>query len=107
MASLSGYRGQSLVEESREEHDAAYGENESALVIELRVREVVEEELGQREPEEREAGEPQHAQVAGQSGVERDQRDHAPEGRDRRVAALEVGLEAGLADPLEEPEDRQ
>ena len=81
--------------------------NESDRARELEVREVVEEELGEADPEEPEAGEPDGPRAADEAEGEEAEPDRAPDCADGGVASLEVRLDRRLRDELGELENTE
>ena len=96
-----------LVEEPGEQEDGAHRQERERTRHRAERAQVVEEELPEREREEPEAGYAQQPRAAPQADDERDEGDRAPEGADGRVAALELGLPAGVGERRDEPEERQ
>ena len=76
---------------SRDQEYRADGQERERPRDRAQEREVVEEELREREPEEAEADDAKPVEAALEADVEDREAEQAPEGADRRVAALEVG----------------
>src|SRR5215208_1274871 len=108
VALLTGFA-EPLVEEAGEEQDAADGEERERPRHRVQPAEVVEEDLRQADAEDREPGQAKPLVVALEPDVERDQAERAPHGADRRMPALERGVDVRtelLGEP-EEPERRR
>src|SRR5215471_373012 len=96
-----------LVEEAAEQEDSPDREERERPRDRAQRRQVVEEDLREADGEEREARDAQRAPAPLEADVQQREPEHAPEGADRGVAALELGLEAGARDPLEQLEDQE
>src|SRR5215472_10684661 len=98
---------EALIEEPAEQEHGTDGEERECPGDRAERRQVVEEDLGEADGEEGEACDPERVPPLLQADVQQREPEHAPEGADRRVATLELGLQSGVGDPGEELEDQQ
>src|SRR5262245_57492943 len=98
---------EALVEEAAEQEHRTDREERQRARDRAEPRQVVEEELRKADSEERHPADPQRRLPSPQADVEKHEAEHAPEGADRGVAALEVRRDVAWADPLGELEDRK
>src|SRR4051812_38275555 len=95
-----------LVEEACDDEQRADREERERAGDRAQEREVVDEELHERDAEEGEAADLQLAPPALQPRDEQGEPDSAPDGADRGVAPLERGVDT-TADRLGQLEDRE
>ena len=103
-AAASG-RGEPLEEEAADEDEATDDDERERPGNGVERAEVVEEDLGEAEAEERQPAVAQQARVADQAGDQEPEPDQRPEDAHGHVPALEVGLDRAAEGALGEIED--
>ena len=91
---------QALVEERAREQNCADSQERERACYGAQVREVVEEDLPEADPEEREPAEAKCAHVAPEPDVEEREPEEAPQRAHVRVPALEVRVDAARGETL-------
>ena len=94
-----------LGEEAGGQEHSTQGEERESSRDRAEAAQVVEEELREREPEQRQAADAQRAVLARETDRVDAESNEPKEGAERSVASLEVGLDRGTGDALGELQD--